>query len=194
MRSSIGWREEEEDPSSDDSSLKNAPPAHRYAEWRATSHRRLERIPLRVRDNGVVSWDIFVQQIPEDVRHVGDIPSDFVPGPLGPRAEIVAGIRDVFPTVDFSDPEWGRVEEDGFSIEINMDAEDPVTSFALHARGDGVAPAIAALLDRLGLRAFDPQSATGLFDPETSAQSHDAWRRYRDQAVEPERRSADPEN
>lgn len=123
-----------------------------------------------------MSWDIFVQQIPEDVRHVGDIPSDFVPGPLGPRAEIVAGIRDVFPTVDFSDPEWGRVEEDGFSIEINMDAEDPVTSFALHARGDGVAPAIAALLDRLGLRAFDPQSATGLFDPETSAQSHDAWR------------------
>ncbi len=83
-----------------------------------------------------MSWDVFVQQLPEGVRHVADIPDDFVPGALGTRREIVAGIRDVFPKVDFSDPEWDRVERRGFSIEVNMGADDPVMSFALHIRGD----------------------------------------------------------
>ena len=112
-----------------------------------------------------MSWDIFVQRIPDGVHRVGDILSDFVPGPLGPRGEIVAGIRDVFPNVDFSDPEWGLVDEGGFTIEISIKADDPVTSFALHVRGDRSAgSAVAALLEQLGFRALDPQSPTGIFD------------------------------
>lgn len=119
-----------------------------------------------------MSWDVFVQQLPEGVRHVADIPDDFVPGALGTRREIVAGIRDVFPKVDFSDPEWGRVERRGFSIEVNMGADDPVMSFALHIRGDrSAAAAVAALLDRLGFPATDPQSPTGIFDADSAVES-----------------------
>ncbi len=140
-----------------------------------------------------MSWDVFVQSIPEGVQDVRDIPDDFVPGPLGPRDEIVAGIRDVFPAVDFSDPEWGRVEGDGYSIEINLNAEDPVKSFALHVRGDTAATdAVAALLDRLAFRAFDPQSPTGVFEAESSGQGFEKWRAYRDQTAEPHRPSPSP--
>ena len=118
-----------------------------------------------------MSWDVFIQQLPDGVRRVGDIPADFVPGPLGSRSEIVAGIRDVFPNVDFSDPEWGRVEEDQFSIDINIKADDPVKSFALHVRGAaGAGHAVGVLLDRLGFRALDPQSPTGFFEAPASGQ------------------------
>ena len=106
----------------------------------------------------------------------------------------MAGIRDVFPEVDFSDPQWGRIEEDIFSIEINIKADDPVGSFALHVRGGtGAILAVAALLERLGLRALDPQSPTGLFDAGTSRQSFESWRSNRDQAVEGQPRSPDTE-
>lgn len=136
-------------------------------------------------DNGLMSWDIFVQQLPDDVRAVSEMPNEFVPEPLGARSDIVSGIRDVFPTVDFSDPEWGRIDEEQFSIEINISADDPVRSFALHVRGDSsAAQAVAALLDRLRFRALDPQSPTGIFDAPAAYQSFDGWRDYRDQVIE----------
>lgn len=134
-----------------------------------------------------MSWDIFVQQLPDAATSVDDIPDDFVPGPLGPRDEVITGIHDVFPNVDFSEPTWGQVEEDGFSIEIDIDSRDPVTSFALHVRGDAAgAPAVAALLERLGCRALDPQSPTGIFDAATAPESHARWQRYRKFVVEGE--------
>jgi len=77
----------------------------------------------------------------------------------------------------------------------NLEADEPVMSFALHVRGDSAAAAqaVAALLDRLGFRALDPQSPTGLFDADASGQSFERWRSYRDQAVESQRRSLDTE-
>jgi hypothetical protein len=95
--------------------------------------------------------------------------------------------------VDCSNPEWGRVEEDGFSIEINIEADEPIVSFAFHVRGDSAAAAqaIAALLDRLGFRVLDPQSPTGLFNADASGRSFERWRSYRDQVVESQRRPPD---
>jgi hypothetical protein len=113
-----------------------------------------------------VSSDIFVQRLPDGVGSVADIPADFEPGPIGAHAAIVDGILDIFPSIDFTDPEWGRIEGDAYTIEVNLSDEDPVRSFALHVRGSVFpAAAIGALLDRLGCRALDPQSPTGIFDP-----------------------------
>lgn len=132
-----------------------------------------------------MSWDIFVQQLPDAAMSVADIASDFVPGPIGRREEVITGIRDVFPDVDFSDATWGHVEGDGFSIEFNIGSGDPVTSFALHVRGESdPAPAVAAVLNRLGCRALDPQSPTGIFDAATASGSQVRWQRYRDRVVE----------
>ena len=42
---------------------------------------------------------------------------------------------------------------------------------------------MAGVLDRLGIDAFDPQSATGVFDRESALASLGAWREFRDRAV-----------
>jgi len=91
-------------------------------------------IGVRVGDSGLMSLDFFLQHLPVGIRSVEDIPADYEPGPIGARAAVVDSIRTVFPTFDFSDPEWGRIEGDGFSIEVNLRGEDPVRGFALHVR------------------------------------------------------------
>ena len=54
----------------------------------------------------------------------------------------------------------------GVVVEVNVTDESPLESFALHVRAadPGAADAfIARLLDRLGARAFDPESDSGIF-------------------------------
>lgn len=133
-----------------------------------------------------MSWDIFVQDLPADARSVADIPSDFEPAAVGGRGELIQHIRSIAPAADFSDPAWGVLETSSFSVEFNLGDEDPVRSFALHVRGDDAAAAfISELLTRLGLRALDPQSDSGLFEPGAVAEeSLRRWRAYRDQVFD----------
>src|SRR3954453_21470165 len=63
-----------------------------------------------------------------------------------------------------SDPAWGLVALPGAEIEINVGGESPLDSFALHIRVSDSGAAdefVARLLDRLGVRAFDPEGAEG---------------------------------
>ena len=73
-----------------------------------------------------MSWDVFVQDLPNDAKTVGDIPGEFVPKPLGKRSKIIAAIREVAPDVDFGDRGWAQIEGEGFSIEINLGNDEPV--------------------------------------------------------------------
>jgi hypothetical protein len=110
-----------------------------------------------------MSWDVFFQDLPAGIRSIDEIPDDFQPGPIGSRADVLAAIRAAVPDVDFTDPTWGVVERDGFSIEVNIRADDPVHSFALHVRGGGAAlEVVRALAAALGRPALDPASASGL--------------------------------
>ena len=128
-----------------------------------------------------MSWDIFVQDLPPDAGSVDDIPKDFRPKPLGPRSEIIAKIREVVPNADFSDPSWGDIEGPDWSIEVNLGTSEVCDDFALHVRGhEGAVPVVLNILNRLGLRALDPSSDSGLFDPARALESFGAWRRYAD--------------
>lgn len=109
-----------------------------------------------------MSWDIYVQDLPLGVSHVSEIPDDFVPERLGTRASIIAAISEVEPDADFSDPELGKIEGPGYSIDVSLGNSEFVKSFALHVYGGGEAPrVIAAILQRLGFRALDPGSEPG---------------------------------
>jgi hypothetical protein len=131
-----------------------------------------------------MSWDIFVQDIPDGARVVDDIPDNFNPRPLGSRAEVLRRIQEAVPTADFSDPSWGTFEGPDFSVEFNMGSADVVESFALHVRGgDAAAGFVADLLSRCGWRAFDTASASGIFDPANAVASLERWRRYRDSVI-----------
>jgi len=127
-----------------------------------------------------VSWDVYVQDIPADVSSVGDIPDDFNPRSLGPRAEILRAIRAVLPFADYSDDSWVQVNLPEISMEISIGKDDPVDGFAFHVRGGALSGAvIAEILVQLGARAIDPQAENGLFDVGTAERSLARWQEYK---------------
>jgi hypothetical protein len=127
-----------------------------------------------------VSWDIFVQDFPRHAVAIADIPDDFESAPLGPRDEIVKKILEVVPTANFTDPTWGTIERDGWSIEVNIGAQQQCQSFAFHVRGgDEAAGAIAAILEHLNLRALDSQTGEFFAPGPTALASFRRWRAYR---------------
>ena len=114
-----------------------------------------------------MSRDIFVQDIPDGVLNVDQIPDDWLPKPLPfGHAEVVEAVRELVPDADTNDPEWVQVALPGVDVEVNCGNESPLESFSLHVRAADPAAAdafIAGLLQRLGARAFDPESETGIF-------------------------------
>lgn len=131
------------------------------------------------------TWDILVQDIPPGTTSVDQMPPDFMAAPVGQRDDIIAGIKAVAPNVDFTDPTWGVIRGDGYTIEINI-GEEPVTSdFAFHVRGDDeAANVVSRILQRLELRAYDPQSLTGIFQHgDAAVESLRSWRTFHDNAV-----------
>lgn len=133
-----------------------------------------------------MSWDISIQDLPEDARTLEEIPDDYQPKPLGNRIEIIARIQEVLPGVDFSDPSWGMLDDPSFSIEFNMGSEELCTSFMLHVRGGGNAmTTITRLLNRLKLRGIDCQTS-GFFSPEAAEASFSEWKLFRDRALNSE--------
>ena len=132
-----------------------------------------------------MSWNIFVQDLPRDAKTTSDIPDDFRPGTIGKRSTIIERIKEVVPSADFSDPCWGVIDGDDWSIEVNIGADEDCQGFALHVRGsDAAIGAVEAILQRLGLRALAPQQG-GFFTAGPDAiDSFRKWRGYRDQVVE----------
>ncbi len=133
-----------------------------------------------------MSWDIFVLDLPADAETVEAILADFVPQPLGARADSIAAIRTVVPAANFTDPAWGQIDAPAFSIEVNLGRDELVRSFTLHVRGGEEAVAcVAAILDALGVRAVDISSGD-FFDREVALESFGGWRRYRDKVMDSE--------
>lgn len=128
-----------------------------------------------------MSWDIHISDLPE-VQSISDIPEDFRPQSLGSRSALIAKIVDIFPFADFSDPSWGIIDGDGWSIEINIGKDMECDGIMLHVRGKGAVPAVAAIVDQLGLRAIDIQSGK-FFQRDAANESFNSWRSYRDSVV-----------
>lgn len=125
-----------------------------------------------------MSWDVFIQDLPPDARSVGDIPDDFQPRPLGRREEVVGRLLGVFPDLQFSEPGWGRLHGENYSIDVSLSDGDEVTSITLHVRGsDDAVAAVVKLIDASGGKALD--SWTGeFFDQAIALHSIRRWRAY----------------
>jgi len=123
--------------------------------------------------------------LPKDAQTLDDIPRDWAGQSLGQRDRLITEILTVVPRADFSDPTWGTVDGPDFSIEISMGRNESVDCITFHVRGgDGALNILAAILERLHLKAVDPQARDGsLFTPESAAVSIAAWRHYRDSAL-----------
>jgi hypothetical protein len=125
-----------------------------------------------------MSWDVFIQDLPPDARSVKDIPDEFHAQSLGRRDDVVGRIRSVFPDADFSDPAWGRLQKEGYSVDISVGDNEDVTGVTLHVRGsDEAVGAVISLIDAIGGRGVD--SWTGeLFDQAIALHSIRRWRAY----------------
>lgn len=125
-----------------------------------------------------MSWDIFVMNLPQGIKSIGDIPDDYVGPPLGRRADIIAKICALYPACDFTDPSWGTLEPADCAIEFSLGSREEVQSFAMHVHGGEPGPDIVAhILAELGMRALDPSSDTGLFEPAPGTRSKSFDRR-----------------
>jgi hypothetical protein len=132
-----------------------------------------------------MSWDIIAQDLPKDATTVEEIPDDFQPQPIGDRAHLIARIQHVVPHVDFTDPSWGIIEGDDWSIEVSTGKTELCHSIAFHVRGgDGAIGAVAAILNELKLRAIDCQSSEFFSAGPETLESFHAWRRYLDRVVD----------
>jgi hypothetical protein len=134
----------------------------------------------------VMSWDIFVQDLPPGIASIDDIPDDFEPAPIGLRSEIIAKVSALYPECNFADPSWGVLDLPGCSIELNLGSDEELDSFALHVRSDERAPTVVAhILGELGVRALDPSSDSSLFeqDPILRSKSFASWQSYRSEVV-----------
>ena len=129
-----------------------------------------------------MSWDIFVQDLPKDAKSTSDIPEDFKPRSIGKRAEMIREIRLVVPSANFSDPSWGRIDGDEWSVEVNLGEDEEVKSFAFHVRGgDAAVGVVSAILSHLRLRALDSQTGEFFEAGPQALDSFRQWNLYRDQ-------------
>ncbi|USD25796.1 hypothetical protein [Flagellimonas marinaquae] len=126
-----------------------------------------------------MSWDLFVQDW-GDFDSLDEIADDFEPKSIGFRSEIIDKIKTVEPTVDFSNPSWGILENGQFSIEFNMGESEDFNGFVMHIRGNELAmPCIGNILSSLELKASDGSSPF-FFDVEKSKGDLQKWIDYRD--------------
>lgn len=129
-----------------------------------------------------MSWDVLVIAAPDEFVRMDDIPKDYVGRPLGTVADVLRQIRERFSDVDLSDPTWGHLVRDGWSIELNIGDADPVDSIMLHVRGggDGVIPVIASIADAVNGRALDFSEGVFLTGDPDRPNGWRAFQAYRD--------------
>ena len=103
-----------------------------------------------------MSWDVLVFVAPFDVR-VDDITDDYAPPPLGSLGTVHWRLRDGVPGIDLSDPAWGVVHGQGWTIELNIGLDEAVHSIMLHVRGAGdtAVSAVRQIAVAVGGRAMD---------------------------------------
>jgi hypothetical protein len=131
-----------------------------------------------------MSWDIFVQDFPRDIKTLEDIPEGYSPPSIGKRSTVISRIKEVVPFANFSDPSWGLIDGDGWSIEVNLGDSEDCMGFAFHVRGgDEAVGVVAAVLQHLDLRAFDAQTGDFFVAGPEAVESFRKWRAYRDRVV-----------
>jgi hypothetical protein len=83
-----------------------------------------------------MSWDVFIMKTPDEIKSVSEIPKDYCLPPLGTLSDILDMLKELLPDIDFSDPHWGVLATETYSIEFNIGNEDPVESLMLLIRGE----------------------------------------------------------
>ncbi len=130
-----------------------------------------------------MSWDVLIMKT-DGKTSVRELPTDFMPQPLGDAEELRRRLSARFASLDWSDPAWGTFDGDGFSIEFNFTESGPVDGFMLHVRGDGDAVStIVAMCKQFGWQALDCSTSEFIDLDDPSLEGWNGFRTFRDRAV-----------
>ena len=122
-----------------------------------------------------------MQDLPQGISSVEEIPDDFEPSSIGLRSRVGSTIRRLYPETIAESDAWLTLAISGCSLEVNLGDGEQLSGFSFHVRGGESAPVVIAhILRTLGLRALDPSSDTGLFDEEAASKSLAKWEAHRD--------------
>jgi len=133
-----------------------------------------------------MSWDVmlfaFGGETPPPVEAMG---GDFKPShSLGRADDLRKTISTHLPDVDWSDPEWGMLGGDGYSIEFNLADGEIIEHMMLHVRGGGdPVSAIAKLCKAAGWSALDTSTGRWLDVDSPSREGWEGFQRFRDKVV-----------
>ena len=126
-----------------------------------------------------MSWDILAMAMP-DVNSMSDVPSDFIPPPIATRDELISRITEIIPFSNFTDPSWGIIDGDEFTIEISMSNPECVDCIGFHVHGETVGGAccVSEIITHLGIKAFD--TTTGeFFEIENPELGFKKWNQFK---------------
>ncbi len=111
-----------------------------------------------------MDWNVMVfgaeMPIPGRGQHAAK-EDERAPTVIGTRAQIAARILQACPDVDWSDPTWGVLDGDGYSLEIALGRDEDVVTFTIFARGPAEGT-IMEMLDGTGWRALDTRTGDWL--------------------------------
>jgi hypothetical protein len=130
-----------------------------------------------------LSWDVLLYSAdgtPESLRALEDAVNSADTGlpVIGEAPQLRRSISECAPSVDWSDPTWGILEGEGFSIEFNMGRENSIRDIMLHVRGAGdPISVIVAICKRLRCRALDTITSQCL---DLATPSDKGWRDFQD--------------
>lgn len=130
-----------------------------------------------------MSWDVILLNLPAGVRSFNELGDDF-DSMLAPLEEVRRRIVSLIPEIDMTDPAWGILETDQYSIEFSIGDEDPCKSVMLHVRGTEAAlEPIRSVCATTGWQAFDCSDGELINWSEDPGKGLRAWRDYRDQVM-----------
>lgn len=132
-----------------------------------------------------MSWDVLVMNYhgspPADMDEMSE---ETEPDPLGKPTQVRKAISKHLPDVNWSDPNWGIYEGDGFTIEFSMGKGDPVETIMLHVRGGGEAIATLLHFAKPNKWSLFDCSTSEFLDPENpSAEGWEGFQEFRDKVV-----------
>jgi hypothetical protein len=127
-----------------------------------------------------MSWDLLLLPLPAELHSAQGLPDDFPAKPLGPHRDVQAALLKELPEIDLSDPTWGDLNGETWSIELNIGHEDPVDSIMLHVRGSGddVLSGIFRIAAAVDCRVIDCSDGEFLVPGDTS--NRHAFQAFRD--------------
>jgi hypothetical protein len=130
-----------------------------------------------------MSWDVILMNVLPDKTISYDFSDDL--SDLGPRSQVLSTLAALFPNIDFTDPMWGFLESDGYSIQFNIGDRDPVEMITLHIHGsDSVIGVIKQICEHTRWRAFDTTTGDFIDFEKQPAAGLTQWRTYRDKVVD----------